>query len=145
MATAAPARPQLLDAPVEWADYHGSAPIRTPTPRPGPVPRASSHAEVDLFLLGLGLTGAGLVLGGAGFAVLYLCRDGLACHNPTTTVVGWALAAPGVLPLAVGLVMLYLSTNRSGRVMAPVESAERWVFGVAPVRDGALLTAATSF
>lgn len=81
----------------------------------GPV----AHAKADFFLIGLGLTAAGLVLGGAGFAVLYLCRDTSAqgttnsCHNQTTTTVGWVLAAPGLVPLVVGLFMLYAGTGSS--------------------------------
>src|SRR4051812_19615597 len=64
------------------------------------------HAKTDLFLLGLGLTAGGLALGGVGFAVLYVCREGETCHNQTMTYVGWGLAAPGVLPLAAGLIIL---------------------------------------
>src|SRR5438270_13559045 len=39
-----------------------------------------AHAKTDFFLIGLGLVGAGLILGGAGFAVLYLCGEGSNCY-----------------------------------------------------------------
>jgi len=54
----------------------------------------------NLFMIGLGLAAGGLVVGGAGFAVLYACREGTTCHNRDTTVLGWVLAAPGVILVA---------------------------------------------
>jgi hypothetical protein len=83
-----------------------------------------------LFLAGLGLTAAGLLLGGAGFAVLYVCREGQSCHDDKTLqTLGWALAAPGVLPLAVGLLLLYITVGRQSRV----------AMGVMPTPDGGLV------
>src|SRR4051812_2353476 len=68
-----------------------------------------------MFLVGLGLTAAGLVLGGAGFGILYACREGEQCHDDKTlNIVGWALAAPGVVPLAIGLFLLYAAVGGKG-------------------------------
>jgi hypothetical protein len=76
-----------------------------------PVPSVRDNT----FLIGLGLTGAGLVLGGAGIAVLYVCREGTDCHQDKgLQAAGWVLAAPGLIPLVVGLVLIYISTG--GRV-----------------------------
>src|SRR5262245_17201166 len=71
-----------------------------------------SDTKASLFLVGLGLVGAGLVLGGAGFAILYVCREGQACHaDKGLTTAGWVLAAPGLIPLAVGVVLIYISSG----------------------------------
>jgi hypothetical protein len=126
---------------LKLADYHGAAPVSGPRPY-SPVVR---HVQTDFFLLGLGLAAGGLVLGGAGFAVLYVCREGTACYGDVTQVIGWVLAAPGLIPLGIGLIMMYASSGSSVRVSAPVNTAGRWALGVAPLRDGALFSAATSF
>lgn len=131
-----------VEGTVQLADYHGAAPVRQPAPF-RPVVR---HVAMDFFLLGLGLAAGGLVLGGAGFAVLYACREGTACYGDVTTAIGWILAAPGIIPLTVGLIMMYASSGRSVRVSAPVNSAGRWALSVAPLRDGgALLSGAVQF
>jgi hypothetical protein len=126
---------------VKLADYHGAAPVRGPQP----YSPAVRHVQTDFFLLGLGLAAGGLVLGGAGFAVLYACREGTGCYGDVTQVIGWILAAPGLIPLGVGLIMMYASSARSVRVSAPTNTAGRWALGVAPLRDGALFSAATQF
>ena len=41
-------------------------------------------------------------------------REGAECHNRDTTVLGWVLAAPGVIPLVVGLLMIYGSSGSGG-------------------------------
>jgi hypothetical protein len=153
------ARPRLLDASdsvdgqpltddrptFQLADYHGAAPVGSPVRPLAPV-NPVRHARADFFLLGLGLAAGGLVLGGAGFAVLYVCRDGTACHSDATTVIGWVLAAPGIIPLTIGLIMMYASSGGSGRVTTPkVGSSQRWAFGFAPLRDGGFVSAATTF
>ena len=79
---------------IEPASYHGSAPVPL---LPDPVAPVRAATQGSFLLLGLGLTLGGLVLGGAGFAVLYLCREGTGCYNNTTTIVGWVLAAPGIV------------------------------------------------
>ena len=146
LATPAFAAPHLLDpASVQLADYHGAAPV-TPAPyHPMPLAPVAHHATVDLFLLGLGLTAGGLLLGGGGFAVLYGCREGTGCYGDVTTVIGWALAAPGVIPLTIGLIMMYGASGSSGRVAVPSAATQRWAFGVSPLRDGALFSAAARF
>jgi hypothetical protein len=103
------------------------------------------HATVDLFLLGLGLAAGGLLLGAGGFAVLYGCREGTGCYGDVTTVIGWVLAAPGVIPLTVGLIMMYGASGSNGRVAAPGTSTQGWAFGLSPLRDGALVSAAAHF
>ena len=95
------------------------------------------HAKTDLFLLGLGLTIGGLILGGAGFAELYLCQEGSSCYNPpTSNYIGYALAAPGILPLAAGLIILYLFTGGRRGFAEAEEASPRWLLTVAPVGGG---------
>jgi hypothetical protein len=101
-ASQAPKRAVLL------AQYYPVAPV--------PAPRVYVDTGVNFFLLGLGLMAGGLVLGGAGFAVLYYCQQGTGCYNDTTQTVGWILAAPGIIPFVVGAVMVRISL--SGRVAA---------------------------
>lgn len=151
LATPAVAGPRLLEpetlrfGQVQLADYHPAAPVHPAAPlRPAPAVRSSGSG--DLFLLGLGLAAGGLVLGGAGFAVLYACREGTGCYGDVTTVVGWALAAPGLIPLGVGLVMMWLGAGAPSRVSVPVERTTRWAFGLAPLPGGGgLVSAAARF
>jgi len=69
-------------------------------------PRPAIEDRVSPLLIGFALVGAGLVAGGAGFTVLYVCRQGEDCHSDATTAVGWALAAPGVPPVVIGAVFI---------------------------------------
>ncbi len=107
------------------------------------------HGKADLFLLGLGLTAGGLVLGGAGFAVLYACSEPQAtCAQPTMTYVGWALAAPGVLPLAAGLIILYLFTGGRRGVADATDAFDlkpKWALAIVPVSGGGMVGAAGTF
>jgi hypothetical protein len=75
----------------------------------------------QMLLIGLGLVGAGLVAGGAGIAVLVACDNPMSsCHGDAATIGGWVLAAPGILPLLVGGVMVYVAMPDSNRrVMLP--------------------------
>ncbi|MDP1827527.1 MAG: hypothetical protein Q8L48_29925 [Archangium sp.] len=147
VATPAFATPQLLEpGSIQFADYHPAAPVASPPYRPVPLAPAVHHARFDFFLLGLGLAAGGLVLGAGGFAVLYACREGTGCYGDVTTVIGWALAAPGIIPLTIGLIMMYgASGGRGGRVDAPASTTQRWAVGLAPLRDGALFSAAARF
>ncbi|MBS1148828.1 MAG: hypothetical protein H6Q89_526 [Myxococcaceae bacterium] len=133
---------------IELASYHGSAPVpRPPVPLP-PSPAAPIRAATSgsLVLLGLGLTGAGLVLGGAGFAVLYVCREGTTCFNNTTTTVGWVLAAPGIIPLVVGVAILYFGTGGGRRAeLTPTEKAGQWAFSAMPLSGGGMLSGSVRF
>lgn len=145
LAFAAPTDRPLL------ADSHGAVPVGTPSSsgNSGSVPVPSNpvvrHGKADIFLLGLGLAAGGLVLGGGGFALLYGCRDGTGCHGDVTTVLGWALAAPGLVPLAVGLIMMFAGSN-SSRAMAPsAVNSTAWAVGVAPLREGLLISTGLQF
>lgn len=127
---------------IQNASYHGAVPVPLPSPA-APIRAATSGS---LLLLGLGLTGAGLVLGGAGFAVLYLCREGTSCNNGTTTTVGWVLAAPGILPLIVGVAILYFGTGGGRRAdLTPVEKAGQWAFSASPLSGGGMISGAVRF
>jgi len=115
-------------------------PLATPDATPAylarVVVRPSSSASDTFFLTGLGLTAAGLVLGGAGFAILYACPEGSSCWSPGLETAGWVLAAPGVLPLATGLVMLYISVGGSSHaaVTPPADSRGTMVAAERPRR-----------
>jgi hypothetical protein len=103
--------------------------------------KAVSDTKASFFLIGLGLTGAGLLLGGAGFGVLYACREGQQCHDDKTLqTVGWVLAAPGVVPLAIGLIMLYISVG--GKSGGGSHAASSVALGLQPVPGGAVASAA---
>src|SRR5215472_2037412 len=52
---------------------------------PAPIP----DSRGSLFLIGLGLVGSGLVLGGAGFGVLYYCGQGTGYCTDTVNTLGW--------------------------------------------------------
>ncbi len=127
---------------IEPASYHRVAPV----PVPSPVAPIRAATTTSFLLLGLSLTGAGLVLGGAGFAVLYLCREGTACHNNTNTTVGWVLAAPGILPLVVGVAILYFGTGGGRRAdLSPAEQVGQWAFSAIPLSGGGLISGAVRF
>jgi hypothetical protein len=114
-----------------------------------------AHVQTDFFLLGLALVGAGLVLGGAGFAILYACREGTSCYGyddvtgePTgksaLRIVGWCLAAPGIIPLGIGLFLIYISSGGRGggvhgaRIAGSGSGFKEppWSFGFAPLPGG---------
>lgn len=126
---------------IRLADYHGAAPVEPP-----PDPPTVSGGNGSSFVLGLGLTVGGLVLSGGGFAVLYGCRNGTECHGDGTTALGWALAAPGIIPLVVGLIVMYASIGDRERVeVTPSSSAGQWALGVSVLPGGALAVAGWSF
>ncbi len=113
----------------------GAAEGQVPVPSGDPV----RDTRGGLFLLGLGLTAAGLVLGGAGFAVLWFCGEGSSCHSNSTTVIGWALAAPGILPLAAGIILLYITVDggrRGGRISQLLPGGDDWAITLAPTPGG---------
>lgn len=128
----------LLDA-----DYHRAVPGPPLPPRPPAALNPVNHVRGSVVLIGLSLVGAGLVLGGAGFALLYVCREGQSCHNQGTTIAGWVLAAPGILPLVVGVIMLYASSGRAD--LLPSEKATRYAFGFSPLSGGGLVTGSMRF
>ena len=76
--------------------------------------------------------------------MLYLCREGTGCHNETTTIVGWVLAAPGIIPLLVGAIILYGSSGRADLLM-PSNTAGKWAFGFSPLSGGGLLNGSVRF
>jgi hypothetical protein len=140
VALALPAHAQSLLAP----DVPQKQLMRMSTGQ-GPI----SDLRGGMLLAGLGLVGAGLILGGAGFALLYTCNEGADCDTQGhTRTVGWILAAPGLIPLAVGAVLIYISTG--GRASVRVDSSSQqtlpWAsFGIAPVRGGAVSSATFAF
>jgi hypothetical protein len=142
-------RAHLLDASTKLSLLPDA--VRAASLAQGPVP----DARTNLFLLGLGLTVGGLVLGAAGFAVLYFCREGTDCYSQTTQIVGWVLAVPGLIPLAVGLFMLYAASDGGRGVPGNVHGAHpvtsrasspgRWVLTGGPIPGGLTIGAATTF
>jgi hypothetical protein len=108
-----------------------------------------AETRAGLFFAGLGLVGAGLILGGAGFALLYTCNEGADCDTQGhTRTVGWILAAPGLIPLAVGAILVWVSTGgRTGMRVdneAPAPTLP-FALGLAPVRGGAVSSATFAF
>jgi hypothetical protein len=107
-----------------------------------------SDTRGGLLLGGLGLVAAGLILGGAGFYILYTCQPGDTCDvdNHMRTI-GWVLAAPGIIPLAVGAFLVYISTG--GRATVRVDGSEQqtlpFALGFAPIRGGAVSSATFAF
>lgn len=138
--------PSFSLSPV-WSD----APVQRPLAQAVPVPTTGNPVEdvrVNTFLIGMGLAGAGLVLGGAGFAILEACGEGSSCHNNTTTTIGWVLAAPGLIPLAVGLGMMYFTYgNTGGRRGRGSHSAtpHTWVLTAGPLPGGVMVGGLTAF
>jgi hypothetical protein len=104
--------------------------------------QGASAGSGGLFLIGLGLAAAGLVLGGAGFAILYLCREGTDCHQDRTLqTVGWVVAAPGIIPLAVGLFLMYISVGGKGG--GGTHGASAVSFGLVPLSGGGAFASGT--
>lgn len=82
----------------------------------------------DLVLNGLLLVGAGLVAGAAGFAIMAACPQGGRCYSDTLNTVAWVLAAPGLIPIVVGVFLIYLgSPSRHGDLLTP-DLGRRWAF-----------------
>lgn len=136
------AKARLLDSPS--ASNNPSAHLLPVNQLPTP----GNHGKFDFFLLGLGLTLGGLSLGAAGFAILAICDEGSSCYSPTTRTLGWILAAPGIIPLVVGLVMLYVSVGgKRGMAFGPsATDGGGWALGAAPLQGGgAVFSAATRF
>ncbi|MFT3841631.1 MAG: hypothetical protein QM723_31875 [Myxococcaceae bacterium] len=128
-------RAALGAAPSSLHLLPGAAEGEVPVPTGDPV-RDSKGA---LFLAGLGLTAAGLILGGAGFAVLWFCGEGSSCHSENTTIIGWALAAPGILPLVAGIIILYITLDggrRGGRLAELLPGGDDWAITMAPMPGG---------
>src|SRR5688572_17537446 len=93
-----------------------SAPAYAQAPATPSRPEGLSVAAVGAILVAGGLAG-----GAAGFAILYACREGESCHGDATTALGWTLAAPGIPPLTVGLVLIAVGLNSDdGQAAAPV-------------------------
>lgn len=101
---------------------------------------------------GIGLGGAGLLLllgglvaSGAGFAVLYSCREGESCHNDTTTTVGWVLAAPGIPPIALGALFLWLDKGGPSSRTIYNQPALPVTFTAGPIPSGGMFGATYNF
>jgi hypothetical protein len=122
--------PVALDAPT----VPRSASLLDAHDRSHRSPSFSSSGSSDLLLNGLLLVGVGLVAGAGGFGIMAACPQGSACYSETLNTVAWVLAAPGIIPLVVGLFFIYLgSPNQHGNLLSP-DPKRRWAFtfGVAP-------------
>lgn len=115
---------------------------------PVAAPPVAAVARGSTVLLGLALMGAGLVAGGAGFAVLYVCQTGTACYGDSTQVLGWVLAAPGIVPFVVGAVLVYAATQSNGRqtFLPPAHrNIANWGVTASPIPGGAYAGVTVSF
>ena len=148
-----PAADFRLEAPALLAGEVVSAPTLTdgvlaPSTLDAPaLEQGRLHSTGTILLIGLSLIGTGLIAGGAGFAVLLVCfPDGeLYCEDDTTRVVGWVLAAPGVLPLIAGGILVYVAleagSSRYGKRSRPGKLA----FSASPVPGGGMAYATMRF
>ena len=98
----------------------------------------------DLVLNGLLLVGAGLVAGAAGFGIMAACPRGGACYSDTLNTVAWVLAAPGIIPIVVGMFLIYAGSPSHHGLLAR-DSGRRWSFTFGVTRGGGSLGAAGSF
>jgi hypothetical protein len=129
------------------------ATLDTLTPRRGLLSGAMGHSPISdarggMFLTGLALVGAGLVLGGAGFAILYVCREGQSCHSDKGLITaGWVLAAPGVIPLGIGLLLIYISSGGKAKIAEAVRPSRPGLVsvGLVPLPGGGAVTGAFRF
>ena len=152
---AAPPPVVYVQQPVAPAPVvYGSAAVYAPGPvvpvvRPGNVgARVERDTRSSLFLLGLGLVGVGLVSGGAGLAILYYCPTGSTCYSDALYYTGWALAAPGLIPLAIGALLVYITTDggRGRRAAAPTHrNIANWGVSATPTPGGAFVSAGFVF
>ncbi|HEV8321667.1 MAG TPA: hypothetical protein VG389_08650 [Myxococcota bacterium] len=112
----------------------------------GLAARGLDRIHPDLLLPGLGLMAGGIVAGAAGFMLLYFCDPAgvIGCYDPTLNVVGWVLAAPGIIPLAIGSILVYISLN-SSRGYAAAPPAALTAMYVSPVRGGAVVSTSFTF
>lgn len=91
-------------------------------------PSYQSSGSSDLVLNGLLLVGVGLVAGAGGFGIMAACPQGSRCYSDTLNTVAWVLAAPGIIPLVVGVFFIYLgSPNHHSDLLTP-DRKRRWAF-----------------
>jgi hypothetical protein len=108
--------------------------------------RGLDHMQPDMLILGLGLMAGGIVAGAAGFTLLYLCDPvgQIGCYDQALNVTGWVLAAPGILPLAIGGILVYIAVNSPRRYSAAPPRALTAMY-VSPVPGGAMVGTTLTF
>jgi hypothetical protein len=99
--------PRLAAAVALGAGLLCSAPAQAGRPIVSP----RDPEGIGLTALGAVLVAGGLVGGAVGFGILYGCREGESCHGDATTALGWVLAAPGIPPLTVGIVLIAMGLH----------------------------------
>jgi len=141
--TAAAATPLVLHPPSLLGSPESPALAPGGTGLPS---RGLEHMHPNLLIAGLGLMAGGIVAGAAGFTLLYLCDPvgTIGCYDQALNVVGWVLAAPGIIPLAVGSILVYISLNSSTRYSAAPPRALTAMY-VTPVPGGALVGTSVTF
>ena len=136
-----PVPPLSLHAPALLGPEGSPAAL---VPTGGIRSRHFDHVRPNLLLTGLGLMAGGLIAGAAGFVILYYCDPvgTLDCADKGKQVLGWVLAAPGVLPLAIGSILVYISVDsRGGYAAAPRPGLV--AFSAAPLPGGGGLVGTT--
>ena len=141
--TAAAATPLVLHPP---ALVGGAESPAFAAPEGGLAPRGIDHLHPDFLIAGLGLMAGGIVAGAAGFTLLYFCDPvgQIGCYDSGLNVVGWVLAAPGIIPLAIGSIMVYIAVNSSSRYSAAPPRALTAMY-VSPVPGGAMVGTTLTF
>jgi hypothetical protein len=134
VATAAETASPLVDRPAPLASLVA--------PRVEPL-----STDDDLFFAGFFLVGAGLLAGGAGFTILGICSQDDEDCSDTLVGVGWALAAPGIPPVVIGLGFLLLSDRTSASL--PPSYRDPWyraaTIALQPTPGGGVASLGLSF
>ena len=98
-------------------------------------------------LIGLGLFAGGLLTSAPGIAILAVCKEGKPCHSDAATAIGWALTVPGLPPIALGMLFVWLDKPSSRAVYNTPQTppAGSLRFAAAPLPGGGMASATYTF
>jgi hypothetical protein len=143
----AAAEPTLAGSRSRWDDRPVGLPWRSVEGALAPATQRLSSVDDDLFLAGFLLVGAGLLAGGAGFTILGICSQEDEDCSDALLGVGWALAAPGIPPVVIGLGFILLSDRSTASL--PPSYRDPWyrraALEIRPIAGGTTLAARLAF